>query len=92
MSKRHGCNNADGTSAGSRCKVLVSLSLCHPAYKCVACAAVVLQVSLLASGRLMYHGRCTEMIPWFQILGYTYTRGALFLKTHCATQRLSMLC
>jgi hypothetical protein len=50
----------------------------------VACAAVVwvlLQVSLLASGRLMYHGSCTDMIPWFQTLGYTYTRGALILQT-----------
>jgi hypothetical protein len=37
--------------------------------------AIAVQVSLLASGRLMYHGRCREMIPWFQSLGYKYTRG-----------------
>lgn len=23
----------------------------------------------------MYHGRCREIIPWFQSLGYKYTRG-----------------
>lgn len=35
----------------------------------------VLQVSLLASGRLMYHGDPAGMIPWFQSIGYTYTKG-----------------
>jgi hypothetical protein len=33
------------------------------------------QVSLLASGRLLYHGLCDEMVPWFESVGYTYTPG-----------------
>jgi hypothetical protein len=64
--------------------LVVFMHLCINSALCVACAAgvgVLLQVSLLASGRLMYHGSCTEMIPWFQTLGYTYTRGALILHT-----------
>jgi hypothetical protein len=35
-----------------------------------------LQVSLLASARLLYHGPCDEMATWFQSVGYTYTPGA----------------
>lgn len=36
---------------------------------------VRVQVSLLASGRLLYHGLCDEMVPWFESVGYTYTPG-----------------
>lgn len=37
--------------------------MCHP------------QVSLLACGRLMFHGPCADMLPWFTSLGYSYTKG-----------------
>jgi len=33
-------------------------------------------VSLLSSGRLMYHGPCSEMLPWFQNMGFSYNKGS----------------
>jgi hypothetical protein len=45
-------------------------------------AGCVLQVSLLASGRLMYHGGCAQMMPWFQSIGYAYTRGKYISSNH----------
>lgn len=33
-------------------------------------------VSLLSSGRLMYHGPCSEMLPWFQSMGFSYNKGS----------------
>lgn len=33
------------------------------------------QVSLLSAGRLMFHGACADLLPWFTSLGYVHTRG-----------------
>jgi hypothetical protein len=84
--QQHGGGCSSSYSATRYCVLALHMTLrvCISSALGVACAAVVwvlLQVSLLASGRLMYHGSCTDMIPWFQTLGYTYTRGALILQT-----------
>ena len=42
-------------------------------------------VSLLSSGRLMYHGPCAGMLPWFEELGYTYVKGG---QMTCANHKL----
>lgn len=39
------------------------------------CNVLLLQVTLLSSGRLMYHGPCQMMVPWFESLGYKLTTG-----------------
>lgn len=50
-------------------------------------------VSLLASGRLMYHGRCAEMVPWFNTLGYQYVRGGwMGLQNQAAANLLTHAC
>jgi hypothetical protein len=39
----------------------------------------MLQVSLLAGGRLLYHGACCGMVPFLESLGYdshAHTKGA----------------
>lgn len=35
-----------------------------------------MQVSLLSSGRLMFHGACADLLPWFTSLGFVHTRGS----------------
>lgn len=38
----------------------------------VTAAATLPQVTLLASGRLMFHGACDDLVSWFRHLGYKY--------------------
>lgn len=48
--------------------------LWHTAFpSAVTAFSLPAQVSLLASGRLLYHGPCDKMVPWFQSVGYSYT-------------------
>lgn len=43
--------------------------------RCKRCARCMLQVSLLACGRLMYHGGRAGIAPWFASLGYERQHG-----------------
>jgi hypothetical protein len=38
---------------------------------------LAVQVTLLSSGRLMYHGPCQMITPWFESLGYKLTSGEM---------------
>jgi len=36
----------------------------------------------------MYHGPCAGMIPWFESLGYSFTKGGSLLLTSTGSKEL----
>lgn len=37
-----------------------------------------MQLSLLALGRLLFHGPLVDLVPWFASLGYSHIKGGVF--------------